>query len=147
MPKRSLKDIAKDMRAMGQMLIEGADELEKTAALIASVDLTALVSLVGGGSVETGPFALSASTSAKPGRRRRAQGHRHLDKEQKTAIRESWNRLPENARTPAMRAQLAERYEVSKQTITAILCNNMDKARAVRMARLGVVSKRNSMAS
>ena len=142
MPKRSLKDIAKDMRTMGQLLIEGAEELDK----VAGVDFSALATLLGGGSAETGPFEQSESTSERPVHRRR-KSHRHLTKEQKQQVRERWHRLPPNAQTPEMRKQLAEQYGVSAITISAIISNNMAKARAARQQRMAPVSKSNSMAS
>jgi hypothetical protein len=54
--KRSLKQIAIDMRAAGEMLIEGAAEIEAAGTLLESVNLDALAALLGGGAVAPAPF-------------------------------------------------------------------------------------------
>jgi hypothetical protein len=139
-PKRTLKQIAIDMRAAGEMLIEGAAEIEAAGTLLESVNLSALSTLLGGGSVESVPFQQSGrngSTPAEPSHQKKAAAKRQptkLTKEQKTDVRERWNRLPEAARTEKMRAQFAEQYGTEPRIISLIVGTDMEAAKQRMLA-------------
>ncbi len=135
--KRTLKQIATDMRAAGEMLIEGAAEIEAVATMLESVNLNALTALLGGGPAEAIPFlqqqtSLSESTPAEPRPRRKA-GTKHqpqkLTKEQKTAMRERWNQMPESQRTDAQKMAWAQRYGVPVRVISLIVSTDMEAAK------------------
>lgn len=141
-PKRTLKQIAIDMRAAGEMLIEGAAEIEAAGTLLESVNLSALSTLLGGGPVEPAPFQQpdqSGSTPAEPSHRK-ATGKRQptkptkLTKTQKVELRERWNRLPETARTDGMRNQLASQYGVPTRVITLVVSTDMEAAKQRMLA-------------
>lgn len=140
-PKRTLKQIAIDMRAAGEMLIEGAAEIEAAGTLLESVNLSALTSLLGGGAVEPAPFQQSSpsgGTSAEPSPRRKAASKKgppvRLSKAQKAEIRERWNRLPEAAQTEAMRDQLAGQYGAPARVISLIVGTDMEAAKQRMLA-------------
>lgn len=145
--KRTLKQIAADMRAAGEMLIEGAAEIEQAGTLLESVNLSALSTLLGGGAVESGPFnqpSPNGSTPAERSPRRKAAETRHrkkkLSREEKDQIRARWNRLPEAARTDGVRSQLADQYGTTPKVIGLIVSMDMEAARqrmAAARARIG----------
>lgn len=149
-PKRTLKQIAVDMRAAGEMLIEGAAEIEAVANMLESVNLSALTSLVGGGPSEALPFLQpqnqNGSTSAERSPRRKpVREHPHkLTKEQKAAIREKWNRLPEAARTDAMKQQLASRYGAPTRVISLIVGTDMETAKQRMLAARAKIGRSRS---
>lgn len=131
--KRTLKQIAIDMRAAGEMLIEGAAEIEAAGTLLESVNLSALTTLLGGGAVESIPFQRASPNGSTPGERSprkkaRAQPAK-LTKEQKAEIREKWNRLPEALRTDAQKMAWAERYGVASRVISLIVGTDMEVAK------------------
>jgi hypothetical protein len=140
-PKRTLKQIAIDMRAAGEMLIEGAAEIEAAGTLLESVNLSALTTLLGGGAVESAPFQPASPNENTPGerstRRKKAAAQQHppkLTKEQKAEIREKWNRLPEGLRTEAQKMAWAERYGVPTRVISLIVGTDMEVAKQRMLA-------------
>ena len=145
--KRTLKQIATDMRAAGEMLIEGAAEIEAAGKLLESVNLSALTTLLGGGAVEPAPFpetSPSANTPAERSPRKKRQTGK-LTKEQKVALRARWNRLPESARTDAMREELAKEYGVERRIITMIVSMDLEAAsKRMAAARRGIGSSRSN---
>lgn len=134
-PKRTLKQIAIDMRAAGEMLIEGAAEIEAAGTLLESVNLSALSTLLGGGATESTPFQQPSPNGSTPGARsprKKAAPPQHphkLTKEQKKDIRDRWNRLPEGLRTEAQKMAWAERYGVPCRVISLIVGTDMEVAK------------------
>jgi hypothetical protein len=137
-PRRTLKQIAIDMRAAG-VLIEGAAEIEAAGTLLESVNLSALSTLLGGGPVEAAPFHRPSPNGGTPGerspRKKPVTEHRpKLTREQKAAIREKWNRLPEAARTDTIKEQLAGHYKVPLRVISLILGTDLEAAKQRMLA-------------
>lgn len=144
---RSLNEIARDMRDMSQLLLEGAAELEKVAASIQP--LAALLGLPeghrvkdavrdateaaakGAGKGETvkhGPFPLGPPRPVDPELQRlllKARPEtRKLTPEEKAFLRELWEAMPEAERTLEKMREFAAEYHVRVTAITGVLRNN-----------------------
>jgi len=144
----NLKQLARDMRDMSDMLKSYSDELSK----MANIDLTPLMVLMGqttgGGASEPPPFDASEGLPqvvapappwggepllALPLKKHR--NHKETTKltlEQKQQIRNHYFSLQEKDKTIETRRTLAAAYQIQTTTLGAILFNSTDAAQKYR---------------
>lgn len=115
----TLKQIADELRAQAQLLVETANEIDKAA----NVDVAQLLHLFGApaSKPETSPVKketpFKTDIPAKP-----------LSPEIRKEMREEWDALPEHQRTSEMRVSLSKKYDVNPRQYTAVVCNRMTAA-------------------
>ena len=120
----NLQQLAKDMRALGQMLIAQSEEIDSTLGMI---DLRALAALVGnlgalrgGEPVAAIPFA-PADEQERPGKSHGTAAKSNLTADQKRQIREHYDKLNPKDQTPESRKVLAKAYQISAVQLGAVL--------------------------
>jgi len=139
----NLRQLSRDMRALGEMLIAQASDLDK----ILNVDLSPLTALIGniegitgGEPAKVRPFV----ENPKPaGLKRNKWACPKLTREQKAQMREHYNSLPEKDRTIESRRKLAQAYGVPVQYYSIVVSRDkklMEKVRAGRAAKQAVHS-------
>ena len=135
----NLPQVSTDLRALGQLLITQADEVD---ALLQGINLSALTALFGpvnggGGPVEGRPFAQPQPQSKpKPSKSVQSKAPKvQLTPEQKAQVRDHYNRLPAKDQTLKSRHELARAYGITPMQLASILFQSYDKARQVRLAK------------
>ena len=141
----NLPQVSTDLRALGQLLITQADEVD---ALLNGINLSALTALFGpvngngGGPVEGRPFAQPQSQSqSKPKAPKPVQSKPakvQLTPEQQAQVRDHYNRLPAKDQTLKSRHELARAYGITSMQLASILFRSYVKARQVRLAKQAV---------
>lgn len=139
----NLRQIANDMRAAGEMLIEGANQIDKAINVDMS-GLAALAQLLGGDAVKSAPFIpkepktklpVSPAERAHP---QNKEGLGVLTASQKEQVRSRWKNLPEATRQSmgaGLRLQWAKEFNVNQMSVNATLSNNTAIANKYRYAK------------
>lgn len=135
----NLKQLAMDMRDLGQLLLQQADEIDQT---MNAIDLNALAVLVGnlsalgGGPIASAPFVKRPAVQphTEPDGLKRKQTVK-LTPDQKDQIREHYRKLPEKEKTKENRQVLAKAYGISTGQFSAILFHGPEQMRHARDMR------------
>jgi hypothetical protein len=133
----NLPQVSTDLRALGQLLITQADEVD---ALLNGINLSALAALFGpvnggGGPVEGRPFAQPQSKTKPPKPVHVKPAKVQLTPEQQAQVRDHYNRLPAKDQTLKSRHQLAAAYGITNMQLASIIFRSYDKARVARLAK------------
>ena len=134
----NLPQVSTDLRALGQLLITQADEVD---ALLQGINLSALTALfggIGGGPTGALPFAQPQSQSKPPRPPKPVQSKPakvQLTPEQKFQIRTHYNQLAPKDQTLKSRHELAKAYGITSMQLASILFQSYDKARVARLAK------------
>ncbi len=147
---RSLKIIAQDMKVLGQLLIDGAAELESTASMVDLSQLTSLIGLFqGGGPIEISrptpkqnqPSENTQSAEPQPTRKPKLQQIRPpkaiLTILDRATMRQQYQHLlGQNWTKESATARITKTWpHVPIGQLKAIICNDMRKAINGQLAR------------